>query len=110
MTDVLYYTYQQDPNHAQLILSDLLETEFMLLADLVKHINSSDSIALTICDILNEGFKRLCIDVVENPSILLQNYMTAIEYYTQGIVILTLANFSLPNNYFSINFTLTSGY
>lgn len=85
MTDVLYHTYQQDPAHAQLILSDLLETEFMLLADLVKHIKSSDSTAIILCDILNEGFKQLCIDIIENSGVLQQNYMKAIEYYTQGI-------------------------
>lgn len=85
MTDVMFYTYhQQDPNHAQLILSDLLETEFALLADLVKHINSSDAIAIAICDLLNEGFKRLCIDIIENPNILMQDYIKAVDYYVQG--------------------------
>lgn len=84
MTDVFYYTYQQDPNHAQLILSDLLETEFTLLADLVKHINSSDATAIAICDVLNEGFKRLCIDIVEHPNILMQDYIKAVDYYVQG--------------------------
>lgn len=89
MADVMYsfYTYQQDPNHAQLILSDLLEAEFTLLADLVKHINSTDATAIAICDILNEGFKRLCIDIVENPNILMRDYIKAVDYYVQGSIL-----------------------
>lgn len=98
MTDVMYYTYQQDPNHAQLILSDLLETEFGLLADLVKHINGSDPIAIAVCDILNEGFKRLCIDVVESPGVLLHNYMTEIASFVQGTGFLWICDESLCGN------------
>lgn len=84
ITDLINYIYNQDPAHAQLILSDLLETEFILLADLLKHINSTDPIGISICDILNEGFKRLCCDVIENPTVLMKNYLDEMKYLVQG--------------------------
>lgn len=85
ITDLISYIYNQDPAHAQLVLSDLLETEFILLADLLKHINSTDPIGISICDILNEGIKRLCCDVIENPTILMKNYLDELTYLVRGL-------------------------
>lgn len=87
MTDLIVNIYNQNTENAQLIFNDLLETEYMLLADLLKHANSTDPIGLSLCDLLNEGFKRLCNDVIANPNILATNYLTEVDEYIQGQVL-----------------------
>lgn len=87
MSDVIVSTFNQNAEGAQLILNDLLETEHMLLGDLVKNANSTDPIGMSLCEILNEGFKRLCNDVVQNPSIFVTDYLTEVDEYIPGGVI-----------------------
>lgn len=84
MTEFIVHTYNKHTESAQLIFNDLLETEFMLLGDLLSHANCNDSIGLTLSDLLNEGFKRLCNDIIENSSLLMQNYLDEVEEYVQG--------------------------
>lgn len=84
MSELIVFTYNQNAESAQLIFNDLLETEYMLLADILKHANSTDPVGLSLCDLSNEGFKRLCNDVIENPNILAKNYFTEIDEYVQG--------------------------
>lgn len=84
MSELIVFTYNQNAESAQLIFNDLLETEYMLLADILKHANSTDPAGLSLCDLLNEGFKRLCNDVIENPNILAKNYFIEIDEYIQG--------------------------
>ncbi|XP_055322193.1 uncharacterized protein LOC129578102 isoform X2 [Sitodiplosis mosellana] len=81
MSDMIVNTYNQNQEGAQLIFNDLLETEHMLLGDLVKNSNSTDPIGMSVCEILNEGFKRLCNDVIQNPSILVTNYLSEVDEY-----------------------------
>lgn len=84
MTDLMVHTFNKSPESAQLIFNDLLETEFMLLGDLLRHANSTDPTGLSLCDLLNEGFKRLCNDIIENPAVLAQNYLEEVEEHVQG--------------------------
>lgn len=85
MSDMIVDKYIENSEDAQLIFNDLLETEYMLLADLLKHANSNDQTGLSLCDLMNEGFKRLCNDIIENPNILVRNYFIEIDEYVQGL-------------------------
>lgn len=84
MTDMILFAHNQDPECAQLIMTDLLEMEHILLADLIKNLNCTDSISLTISDILVEGFKRMCKDLIDDPNILKTNYLQHIEAHLHG--------------------------
>lgn len=84
MSEAIICAYNQNIESAQLIFNDLLETEHMLLANLLKHANSTDPMGLSLCDLLNEGFKRLCNDVIVNPTVLVTNYLEEVEEYIQG--------------------------
>lgn len=45
----------------------------------MNYLQKSNILNLTgmsLCDILNEGFKQLCNDIIQNPSILVTNYLT----------------------------------
>lgn len=79
MSDLIVRVHNKNPEEAQLILNDLLEMEFILLADLVRHINSTNPISIQISDILQEGFKRMCIDLCGNSALLSQNYLNLLE-------------------------------
>lgn len=92
MSDVIVYTYNQNQECAQLIFNDLLETEYMLLGDLLKNANSTDPAGMALCEILNEGFKRLCNDIIQNPSILVTDYLIEVDEYIPGMVLLCLNN------------------
>lgn len=85
MTDLIVYTFNQNTDAAQLILNDLLETEFILLADIMKSANPSEPTGLMVCDLLNEGFKRLCNDIIDNPSLLVKNYLDEVDEYVPGL-------------------------
>lgn len=84
MSDMIVHTYNQNQECAQLIFNDLLETEHMLLGDLIKNANSNEPTGMSLCEILNEGFKRLCNDFIQNPSILVTNYLTEVDEYIPG--------------------------
>lgn len=84
MTDYMLYVFNQDVEDAQLVLSELLEKEFVLLADLLKHTDKTNGTSEAVNDILAEGFKRLCNDVIENPSVLVSNYLIKVETFVQG--------------------------
>lgn len=86
MTDLMVHTFNnQNAESAQLIFGDLLETEPQLLADLLIHANSLDQTGLLLCEVLNEGFKRLINDTIENPAILENNYLDDVEEYINGL-------------------------
>lgn len=87
MSEAIVFVYNQNPEIAQLIFNDLLETEYILLADILKHASSTDPTGLSLSDLLNEGFKRLCIDVIENPSILMKNYLIEVQEFLFGLFI-----------------------
>lgn len=85
MTDLMVHTFNnQNAEAAQLIFGDLLESDPQLLADLLLHTNSVDQTGLLLCEVLNEGFKRLINDTIENPSILEKNYLEDVEEYIHG--------------------------
>lgn len=85
MSDMIVNKYNQNQESAQLIFNDLLETEHMLLADLLKNANNTDPTGMTLCDLLTEGFKRLCNDVIQNPKILIKNYLEEVDEYIPGL-------------------------
>lgn len=87
MTDLIVYIFSKHNESAQLIFNDLLETEFILLSDLLEHANCNDPTGLTLSDILNEGFKRLCNDIFENPKLIQHNYLEEVEVYVEGWLI-----------------------
>lgn len=60
---------KQTAESVQLILNDLLETEFVLLADLSKNIGQSGVVELKVFDVLRECFKRLIGDLSVNPEL-----------------------------------------
>lgn len=86
MTDMILFAHNEDMEYAQLILADILETEFTLLADLMKNYDCNDSISLLVCDILHEGFKRIGRDIVENPMILKVNYLCEVRTHLLGTI------------------------
>lgn len=87
MSDLIVSKFNEDPEDAQLIFNDLLETEHMLLGDLLKNANSTEPTGMSLYDILNEGFKRLCNDIIKNPSFLVTNYLTEVDEYIPGRMI-----------------------
>lgn len=88
MSDLMVHTFNnQNAESAQLIFGDLLETEPQLLADLLIHANGTDAVGLLLCEVLNEGFKRLINDAIENPSVLTTNYLDEVEEYVYGVYI-----------------------
>lgn len=86
MTDMILFAHNEDMEYAQLILTDLLETEYILLADLLKNYNCNDSISLLVCDIVSEGFKRMCRDIVESPLVLKEDYLCAVKAHLLGTI------------------------
>lgn len=59
---------KQTSESVQLILNDLLETEFVLLADLAKNIKMGDAVGLKMFEVLRECFARLIGDLAANPA------------------------------------------
>lgn len=84
MTEYILDKHTNDAKEVQLIFSDLLETEYSLLADLISQLTSNDSTALTIADIVTEGLRRLIVDLSENPNILQTNYLPELEEFLLG--------------------------
>lgn len=78
MSEYIVRAHNKNSEEAQLILNDLFEMEFILLADLVQHMNSTNPISIQISDILQEGVKHLCIDLCGNSTVLSQNYLLAL--------------------------------
>lgn len=78
MSQYIVWVHNKNAEEAQLILNDLFEMEFSLLADLVQHMNSTNQTSIQIGDILQEGFRRLCADLCGNPALLSQNYLDAL--------------------------------
>lgn len=86
MSELMVHTFNnQNAEAAQLIFADLLETEPQLLADLLIHANGTDASGLLLCEMLSEGFKRLINDVIEDPSILANNYLHEVEEFLHGL-------------------------
>lgn len=81
MSEYIVSVNNINSENAQLVFNDLLETEFVLLADLLKHLNNINPISIQISDILHEGFKRLCIDLIENPNELTKNYFNELKEF-----------------------------
>lgn len=97
MTDYILFVYNQNAEEAQLMLSEILEKDFSLLADLLKHTDKSNAISLAVNDLLLEGFRRLCNDVMKTPSELLTNYLSELEPFVQGIYLFLVWTFSFRN-------------
>lgn len=97
MTDMILFAHNEDMEYAQLILADLLETEYILLAELMKNYNCNDSTSLLVCDILYEGFKRMSRDIVDNPFVLKGNYLCEVETHLFGKIALSKEKSSKKN-------------
>lgn len=64
-----------------MILNDLLETDFVLLADLCRHFDCKNETSGKIVELLSDVFRRLCKDLCENPSLLQVNYLNSLESF-----------------------------
>lgn len=85
MTEYLLEMHINNSEEAQLIFSDLLEAEYNLLANLIKHLNSNNSTALAITEIVTEGLRRLSADLSDDPNLLQSNYLTQLKRFIPGI-------------------------
>lgn len=79
ISEYIVCIHNKNPEEAQLILNDLFEMEFILLADLVQHLNSTSPTSIQIADILREGFRRLCVDLCESSTLFTRNYLAELE-------------------------------
>uniref|UniRef100_A0A182NJL7 Fanconi_A_N domain-containing protein n=1 Tax=Anopheles dirus TaxID=7168 RepID=A0A182NJL7_9DIPT len=61
----------------QQIMNDLLETEFTLLAHLVKYAFQDNVHSQSLTTILRESFRSLVADLKENPNVIPRNYLHA---------------------------------
>lgn len=83
-TEYVVAKYEQDVEATQLIMNDLLETQFTLLANLCQHFNCANSTSVKVVDILTESLIRLCRDLCESPTLLRVNYMAALDEHLLG--------------------------
>lgn len=72
---------KQTGESVQLILNDLLETEFVLLADLARSIRGSGVVELKVSAVLRECFQRLIGDLAENPELVQVNCLRELRKY-----------------------------
>lgn len=70
-----------DPAEVQLILNDLLEAHFSLLANLVENFERTDSRAHLVTHCLEEGFRKLIEDVVVRGDCVKRNYLREIKVF-----------------------------
>uniref|UniRef100_A0A182Q5L1 Fanconi anaemia group A protein N-terminal domain-containing protein n=1 Tax=Anopheles farauti TaxID=69004 RepID=A0A182Q5L1_9DIPT len=61
----------------QQIMNDLLETEFTLLAHIVKYAFQDNVHSQSLSNVLRESFRSLIADLKENPNVIPRNYLHA---------------------------------
>lgn len=76
--------HAQDPQMAQLIFNDLLETEYSLLAGLMEHIGIENGTSSKVTEIVREGLKDLCTDISEDPTVLQKNHLLELRPFLSG--------------------------
>lgn len=72
---------RQCDESVQLIMNDLLETEYVLLADLAGNIKLSHAVGLKLTETLKECFRRVILDVYTNPTLAQRNYLHELGAY-----------------------------
>lgn len=80
-TEYIAYKYEEDTECVQLILNDLLECEFILLADLCRHFDCRNETSGKIIEFLTDAFRLLCKDLCDNPSLLQVNYLSSLASF-----------------------------
>lgn len=78
-TEYIFFKHTEDEEGAQLILNDMLEMEFSLLADLCRNFDCANATSVKIIEILTEAMHRLCRDLCEDPALVQVNYVEAVE-------------------------------
>lgn len=78
---------RQDSNKVHPILNDLLETEYVLIADLIQSSCGNSSIAHQIKSLLEESISSLIQDLIENPNCLKNNYFNELKVILPEIYI-----------------------
>ncbi|XP_050090381.1 uncharacterized protein LOC126574301 [Anopheles aquasalis] len=69
------------PDLTQQIMNDLLETEYSLLAHLVKFAFKDNHLSVTLTKVLEECFSGLLNDLKDNPNIIPCNYLAELKAY-----------------------------
>uniref|UniRef100_A0A182Y296 Fanconi_A_N domain-containing protein n=1 Tax=Anopheles stephensi TaxID=30069 RepID=A0A182Y296_ANOST len=65
----------------QQIMNDLLETEYHLLAHLVRYAYQDNVQSQLLTNILKECFRALLHDLKENPNVIPRNYLAAVKLH-----------------------------
>lgn len=78
-TEYITFVISRNPDEALLILNDIFEAEIILLADIFANIDTVNSRALQIEDLLKDCIKQICCDLSENPSCITINYIKEIQ-------------------------------
>lgn len=84
MTQYMLKKQSENAEEAQLIFNDLLETEYNLLGDLIRHLNNNDATALIVTEIVTEGLQRLIADLSQDTNALSKNYFTLLKENVPG--------------------------
>lgn len=63
----------------QQILNDLLETEYNLLAHIIRYAYQDNVQSHSLSSILKECFRALLSDLMENPNVIPRNYLSALK-------------------------------
>lgn len=80
-TEYIAAKSQGDTDEVQLILNDFFETEFELLANLLRCAECSNFTSTKISEILVEALQYLCRDLCENPALLKINYLNELDRF-----------------------------
>lgn len=64
-----------DAETIQLILNDVLESNFQLLANLVKHLDHNNANSMKVATNLHTAFRRLIEDILHNTDIVKTNHL-----------------------------------
>ncbi|XP_050074965.1 uncharacterized protein LOC126562489 [Anopheles maculipalpis] len=63
----------------QQIMNDLLETEYSLLAHIIRYAYQDNVQSHSLTNILKESFRALLNDLMENPNVIPHNYLSALK-------------------------------
>uniref|UniRef100_A0A182KAL5 Fanconi anaemia group A protein N-terminal domain-containing protein n=1 Tax=Anopheles christyi TaxID=43041 RepID=A0A182KAL5_9DIPT len=76
----------------QQIMNDLLETEYSLLAHIIRYAYQDNVQSISLTNILKDSFRSLLSDLNENPNVIPHNYLQAIKNHLLTYELKTLVN------------------
>lgn len=74
-TEYILIVNNKNSAEAQLILNDLLEVEFDLLADLLRHVDGTSSSSMLVIELITNSIQELIVDFCNNPNAITTNYL-----------------------------------